>query len=124
MSKDGKRLFSQSLNQIIEFKINNDQVFEGHEGYINNILLSNCNYNEKLYTCSRDCTARVFNINSGECENVFMGHKGDIYDIQLNNENTVLFTCSQDHTCKSYNILSGKCINTFSGHTSPVRKII
>lgn len=74
-------------------------IYQGHENYVNSILLgNNC---EKLYTCSRDCTAQVFDVHSGKRLNVFTGHTKDIFDIQLNTENTLLFTCSEDTTCKS-----------------------
>lgn len=123
MSNDGKSLFSQSQNEIIEFKIDNDTIFEGHNGYVNTILLGKSN--EKLFTCSTDHTARVFNTTNGECLKVFSGHTHKtITDLQINNENTVLFTCSLDKTCKSWNISTGECINTFKGHTNGVKKII
>lgn len=39
MSKNGQTLFSQSESEIIEFKLEDDMVFEGHEGFVNNILV-------------------------------------------------------------------------------------
>jgi WD40 repeat protein len=67
-------------------------------------------------TSSRDCTAKIWNVNTGKCIHTLRGHNGPIGCAHFNPTSTILATNSADTTVKLWNIESGICLYTL-GHT-------
>ncbi|KAG0326208.1 hypothetical protein BGZ99_009915 [Dissophora globulifera] len=71
-----------------------------------------------LITGSYDNTARVWNIETGECLRTLSGHALCIRALRF--DDAKLITGSMDRTLKIWNYHTGQCIRTLQGHTDGV----
>ena len=73
----------------------------GHKNYINAMYYLNKNHN--LFSCSKDLTIKIWNIDSLKCINTLKRqHTSNIYDIILCDND--LISCSNDHNINIYTI--------------------
>ena len=73
----------------------------GHKNYINAMYYLNKNHN--LFSCSKDLTIKIWNIDSFKCINTLRRqHTSNIYDIILCDND--LISCSNDHNINIYTI--------------------
>jgi WD40 repeat protein len=66
-----------------------------------------------VVTGSADCTAKVWDIESGECFLTLSGHTGPVLAALPSPDNSLIATSSQDGTVKLWRVASGECIQTF-----------
>ncbi|KAI1318422.1 hypothetical protein EDD11_006506 [Mortierella claussenii] len=71
-----------------------------------------------LITGSYDNTAKVWNIETGECLRTLKGHALCVRALRF--DEAKLITGSMDRTLKIWNYHTGKCIRTLQGHTDGV----
>ncbi|KAJ8078518.1 hypothetical protein PM082_012801 [Marasmius tenuissimus] len=71
-----------------------------------------------LITGSYDCTARVWNLETGAVLHTLSGHAEPIRALQF--DECKLITGSMDHTLKVWDWRRGTCIRTLTGHTNGV----
>ena len=60
--------------------------------------------NKTLYTCSKDCSIRIWNTDTGEEIGRFLGHTDAIIHMILNENQKSLYTCSLDGTIKEWKL--------------------
>ncbi|XP_071524108.1 WD repeat-containing protein 86-like [Panulirus ornatus] len=73
-----------------------------------------------VFTGSADCTARMWSLSSGECLQIYRGHRQAIMTMTADSDARILFTGSADTTIRSWDIRSGKVLKIFDGHTTPI----
>lgn len=111
MSRD-KIIFANYL--ISFYKVNNNgrvtkfREFKGHERPILCLAILN---ESLLVSGSEDKTIKVWNMDSGTCENTLVGHVDSVTCLAKIDENTII-SASRDETIKMWNIHSGYCFKT------------
>ncbi|XP_063148692.1 F-box and WD repeat domain containing protein 10B [Candoia aspera] len=111
----GRLLAIGSLDRKVRFmdmeeKKNVPPVLSGHAGSIKSLYL-----NEQkgfLLSGSYDLSIRMWNIRTGTCLKIFMGHKGSITCLDVYKSRFV--SASKDCTAKLWNMSTGKCTKTFT----------
>ncbi|KAK7907666.1 hypothetical protein WMY93_016278 [Mugilogobius chulae] len=87
--------------------------FEKHSAAVTALQI----YDGLLYTCSGDCTARAYNLQTNECVGVFEGHSNKINSLLVTaimNLPPKLFTGSSDQTIRCFSIKTKKCLQELS----------
>ena len=76
----------------------------------------------KVVTSSFDGTAKIWDINSGQCLHTLTGHTDSINSVAISSDKVVIG--SWDRTAKIWDINSGQCLQTLTcGHTSVVSSV-
>ena len=70
---------------------------------------------------SQDGTARVWDMEIGDCVLVMEGHDGPVTNAAL--AGTVLLTSSQDGTIRVWDMEQGQCLRSLTGHTAAVNAV-
>jgi len=102
---------------IRELASNNSQIYikslVGHTHEIKTILTLNNSFECALASCSKDCTIRIWDIESGLCKAILTGHTKPIKDIRLF-RNDKIISVSSDRTLKIWNTETYNCEQTLS----------
>lgn len=72
-----------------------------------------------ILTGSADCTAKLWDLDSGKCFMTLRGHDGPILAAKISPDNLLAATCSHDGSVKVWRVASGDCIFT-ADHDQPV----
>jgi len=75
-----------------------------------------------LFTASKDQVPSVWRSENGERLGTFQGHKGTIWDLDVDRFTNCLLTASADASVKLWSCQTGDCIETFN-HRGPVRGV-
>ena len=86
--------------------------------YIAVIHLVECFYDLRLVSGSRDATLRVWDIVSGHCLHVLIGHVAAVRCVQYDGRRVV--SGAYDYMVKIWDPESETCLQTLSGHTNRV----
>ncbi|CAJ1972394.1 unnamed protein product [Sphenostylis stenocarpa] len=78
---------------------------------------SNCNY---IATGSSDKTVRLWDVQSGECVRVFIGHRSMILSLAMSPDGRHMASGDEDGTIMMWDLSSGCCVTPLVGHTSCV----
>lgn len=70
---------------------------------------------------SRDTTLRVWDIKSGLCKNVLVGHQASVRCLEIKGD--IVVSGSYDTTARVWSISEGRCLRTLSGHFSQIYAI-
>ncbi len=70
---------------------------------------------------SRDTTLRVWDIRSGLCRNVLVGHQASVRCLEIKGD--IVVSGSYDTTAKVWSISEGRCLHTLQGHYSQIYAI-
>ncbi|KAJ7578466.1 WD40-repeat-containing domain protein [Mycena floridula] len=73
-----------------------------------------------LVSGSYDCTVRIWDIITGACKWVLLGHTQKVYSVVLDPVRNQACSGSMDGTVRIWNLQNGQCHHTLSGHTSLV----
>ena len=93
-------------------------LLKGHE---RSITVVKYNYDgDLLFTASKDHIPSLWRSESGERIGTFNGHKGTIWDLDVDRFSTRLITASADATCNLWNCETGQVLERFV-HPGPVR---
>ena len=78
------------------------KTFSGHHGDVSKFVISG----GQLVTCSMDNSVRTWNLQTGKCDGLCLGHEGDVHSVDCFDD--VIVTGSRDKTIKvvSINILT------------------
>ena len=74
---------------------------------------------QKLISCSRDQTIKIWDLQADQCTKTLNGHTKMIWCIEKVSDNQVL-SCSSDESIKRWNLDSGLCARTYLGHANEV----
>lgn len=71
-------------------------------------------------TASRDGTARLWSVESGECLRILSGHADAVVDVDFAPSGSTVLTASKDRTARLWTVETGDCAAKLEGHTAPV----
>lgn len=72
----------------------------------------------RVVSGSRDATLRVWDVNSGVCEHVLVGHVAAVRCVQYNGK--LVVSGAYDYMVKVWNADREECLHTLQGHTNRV----
>nr|GMD51969.1 transcription initiation factor TFIID subunit 5 [Ipomoea batatas] len=78
---------------------------------------ANCNY---IATGSSDKTVRLWDVQSGECVRIFIGHRSMILSLAMSPDGRYMASGDEDGKIMVWDLASGRCITPLVGHTSCV----
>lgn len=91
---------------------------KGHE---RSITVVKYNYDgDLLFTASKDHVPSVWRAETGERLGTYNGHKGTIWDLDVDRFSRRLVTACADASARLWNVQTGECIKVFP-HRGPVR---
>lgn len=96
-------------------------VLRGHSGPIQKVLLAPGGTD--VVTASADGSARVWDMEIGDCVLLMEGHTAAVTDLAVANEGSVLVTSSADHTARVWTLDKGQCRAVLQGHTAAVNAV-
>jgi F-box and WD-40 domain protein CDC4 len=70
---------------------------------------------------SRDNTLRIWDLETGLCKNVLVGHLASVRCLEIKGD--ILVSGSYDKTAKVWSISKGECLYTLHGHVSQIYAI-
>ncbi|KAK7019290.1 WD40 repeat-like protein [Favolaschia claudopus] len=73
-----------------------------------------------LISGSYDCTVRVWDLVTGDCKWVLVGHTQKVYSVVLDIPRQQACSGSMDGTVRIWDLKTGRCAHTLTGHTSLV----
>ncbi|KAI0362539.1 WD40 repeat-like protein [Trametes cingulata] len=73
-----------------------------------------------LVSGSYDCTVRIWDIITGDCKWVLVGHTQKVYSVVLDINRNLACSGSMDGTVRVWNLSTGNCQHILAGHTSLV----
>ena len=76
-----------------------------------------------LSAASADGSARVWDMEIGDCVLLMEGHTAAVTDLAVANEGSVLVTSSADHTARVWTLDKGQCRAVLQGHTAAVNAV-
>ena len=94
-----------------------NEIYQGHSDAIISVACMECG--TMFVSGSMDNTARLWEVDSGSCLQIFTGHSAGVSSVAAVDEVTLL-TGSIDTTIKLWDALRGTCLRTYWGHTSIV----
>jgi translation initiation factor 3 subunit I len=95
-------------------------LLKGHE---RSITVVKYNYDgDLLFTASKDHVPSMWRAENGERIGTFSGHKGTIWDLDIDRFSTRLLTASADASVNLWNCETGEILHTFKHH-GPVRGV-
>ena len=80
-----------------------------------------------LHVCpaaSADGSARVWDMEIGDCVLLMEGHKAAVTDVAVAEEGSLLVTSSADHTARVWGLDKGQCRAVLQGHTAAVNAVV
>lgn len=78
---------------------------------------ANCNY---IATGSSDKTVRLWDVHSGECVRIFIGHRSMVLSLAMSPDGRYMASGDEDGAIMTWDLSSGRCITPLMGHTSCV----
>ena len=93
------------------------EIYQGHSDAILSVACMECG--TMFVSGSMDRTARLWEVSSGACLQIFAGHSAGVSSVAAVDEVTLL-TGSIDTTLKLWDALRGVCLRTYWGHSSIV----
>ncbi|RZR72602.1 hypothetical protein BHM03_00014983 [Ensete ventricosum] len=78
---------------------------------------ANCNY---VATGSSDKTVRLWDVQSGECVRIFIGHRSTVLSLAMSPDGRFMASGDEDGTIMMWDLSSGRCISPLMGHSSCV----
>ncbi len=73
-------------------------VLQGHDGEISQVCFNS--QGTRLLTAGIDKTARLWNVETGECIQILEGHSDEIFSCAFNYQGDAIITGSKDNTCR------------------------
>lgn len=94
---------------------------KGHRGAVNKILLTPSQ--TEAISAGADGTARVWDLEIGDCTLVIEGHTGGITDMAITADGSLLITASEDGTARASELEQGQCLRVLAGHEGPINAL-
>jgi WD40 repeat protein len=128
---DVSQLYSQSSSESVKYaSIPRLITLQGHTGRVYGIAFlpdGDSTTKHRLITGSEDQTLRLWNITTGECLQIFAGHRRYIFSVAAapvpSNGISLIASGSNDQTIKLWNIQTGECLKTLEDHQGWIQAI-
>lgn len=91
---------------------------KGHTGPITQVLLTPSG--TEAISSSDDGTARVWDLEIGDCMLLLEGHTGSIGSMSVTADGSLLVTASEDGTARAYELEKGQCLRVLAAHKGPI----
>ena len=78
---------------------------------------------EQVFSAGKDGKIRRWDISTGKCLSIYLGHSDHVHSLALNKTGNHLLSGSSDKTMKLWDVKTGHCLHTFAGHTSAVHHV-
>ncbi|RKK39220.1 hypothetical protein BFJ67_g11524 [Fusarium oxysporum f. sp. cepae] len=95
---------------------------EGHSGYVNSAVFSHDS--TKLASASRDYTIRIWDAETGKCEQVLEGHSNEVNSAVFSHDSTKLASASRDYMIRIWDAETGKCEQVLKGHSDWAKSVV
>lgn len=92
-----------------------------HGGTVNHITLSGDK--TRALSASDNCTAKLWDVQTGACLNTFQGHKYPVSCVTFTKDTKRALSASRDNTIKLWDLSTGDCLRTFKGHREWINRI-
>ena len=121
VSSDGTVLATGGWAGIIKlWDLNNEAALprslEGHRGVVNRLVFGP--HGKLLASCSRDSTARIWNLQSGKSR-VLKGHGAPVYGLDLSSDGNSIVTASEDRRVKIWSVQEGTVLYNLATRPTP-----
>lgn len=73
-----------------------------------------------MATASADGNGRVYNVFTGACTAILLGHEGEISKICFNPQGSKVMTASSDRTCRLWSVDTGAELQRLEGHEDEI----
>ncbi|KAI9480565.1 MAG: WD40-repeat-containing domain protein [Benjaminiella poitrasii] len=87
-------------------------------GHQDSVLCVRMVTNNRILSCSKDRSLRLWDRNTGECIRDYTGHRAAVNALQWKGDRVV--SGSGDRTIKVWNLETGECLQTLAAHTRGV----
>eukprot|EP00890_Picochlorum_soloecismus_P001746 jgi/Picsp_1/2572/NSC_00803-R1_wd-40 repeat protein len=95
---------------------------KGHQGSATHVMITPSG--TEAISCSSDGTARVWDLEIGDCMLQISGHAGPITSMAITGDGSLLVTSSEDGTMRVYELEKGQCLRVLAGHDGPVMSMV
>lgn len=73
-----------------------------------------------MVSCGQDKEVRVWELASGRCEHVLIGHTDDVRGVSAASDGRLAASCSFDKTVRVWDLVTGQEVSVMEGHTDKV----
>jgi WD40 repeat protein len=130
-SADGKKLAAGGCDRLVrvwdlskgyaDAKL--DQTIENHADWVFGVVIAPDN--KHLLTCSRDKTAKVWDLSTKESVLTFPDHQNGVYGVAVKADSKVGYSVGQDNQLRTFNATGdGKQIRASGGHGKEIFKVV
>ena len=81
-------------------------IFSGHTDYVSALAMLS---NKRVISASGDCTLRLWDLDSGECQHMFSGHSDWVTVVVVTPDSNYAISAARDFTLRLWNLNSGEC---------------
>ncbi|KAH7107587.1 WD40 repeat-like protein [Auriculariales sp. MPI-PUGE-AT-0066] len=93
-----------------------ERLLEGHDHAVRALAARG----RTLVSGSYDSTVRVWDIITGACKWILVGHTQKVYSVVMDHVRNQVCSGSMDGTVRVWSLATGQCLHTLTGHTSLV----
>ncbi|KAH7187724.1 hypothetical protein DER44DRAFT_125899 [Fusarium oxysporum] len=95
---------------------------EGHSHSVNSVVFSHDS--KKVASASNDETIRIWDAETGECEQVLEGHSDEVNSVVFSHDSKKVTSASNDRTIRIWDAETGECERVLVGHSSSVISVV
>lgn len=126
MKENGLSFFKGAIKDYKKWQNSGAKHLEllGHEGSVSSCKLSKCN--QYILSCSEDKTAKLWDLDTGQCMKTYIGHTRIVNDCDIHvnferySKKLCFLTCSGDGTLRLWNGIDTSAQVVIRGHTQAV----
>ncbi|KAF6513711.1 hypothetical protein HZS61_007036 [Fusarium oxysporum f. sp. conglutinans] len=106
-----------ALSQLLDISL-----MEGHTSTVSSVVFSHDS--KMVASASDDRTARIWNVETGECEQVLKGHTSTVSSVVFSHDSKMVASASDDSTARIWNVETGECEQVLKGHSDLVNSVV
>ena len=111
------RLWSLQADQPREL-----QRLQGHRGLVSRLVFTPDS--KRLVSCSRDKTARIWNVATARVEFVLQGHGAPIYGLDVSPNGKFVVTASEDRRVRIWSVEKGTALRSLATRPRPLYAVL